>query len=109
MYPENDDNDHEEGLPRRSAHAEQRGREGRPTSPAFNDAQNARKSAVFIDEETGRYVLRGAKGREHVFETDGEHVTSVVRSNRVHQARLKRGRIRAVMDREFEQFREIFT
>lgn len=51
----------------RSGHSQQRGDEGRPVSQAFNDAQRARQSDVFIQPD-GRYVVRGIGGREHIFE-----------------------------------------
>lgn len=99
----------ESGGPRRSEHAEQRASEGRRTGPAFNDAQRANKSDVFVDEETGRYILRAARGREHVFETDGELVTSIDRTHNAHLSRLKNGRIRAVTDEELKSFLELFS
>jgi hypothetical protein len=70
---------------------------------------NARQSDVFMDVETERYILRAIRAREHVFEMDGELVTSIDRSNNAHLQRLKNGRIRAVTDEEFAKFQELFS
>lgn len=104
-----DDEQQGDAGPSRSEHAEQRASEGRRTGPAFNDAQRSRKSDVFMDEETDRYILRAVRGREHVFEMDGELVTSIDRSHNAHLRRLKNGRIRAVTDDEFAKFQELFS
>ena len=93
--------------PRRSEHSEDRRDEGRPVSIAFNDAQRARQSDVFIQQDK-RYVVRGAKGREHIFEPDGELITSFERSHKNHLKKLRQGERRAVTNNEFESFQEIF-
>ncbi len=92
----------------RSEHAEQREQEGRRTKPAFNDAQKARRVDLFVDTETGRYIVRGGRGREHVFEQDGELVTTVDRTRAAHLRRLRNGRIRELSDEEYEQFEDFF-
>ena len=56
----------------RSDHSKQRGDEGRPVQVAFNDAQRARQADVFIQADDERYVVRGDRGREHIFEPNGE-------------------------------------
>jgi hypothetical protein len=76
-------------------------------SVAFNDAQRARQSDVFIQPD-GRYVVRGLRGREHIFEPDGELVTSIDRPHKAHQLKLRRGERRPVTVNEFETFKEIF-
>lgn len=91
----------------RSRHSEDRGDEGRPVGPAFNDAQRAKQSDVFIQPD-GRYVVRGVKEREHIFETDGELVTSLNRSNKAHILKIRRGERRPITEAEFEGFQEIF-
>lgn len=98
----------EVSKPERSPHAEQRRQEGRRTGAAFNDAQRAKRGDVFIDDETGRYVLRGSRGREHVFEPDGELVTTIDRPYRAHLNRLRSGRIREITEEDFKRFQEIF-
>ena len=92
---------------RRSEHSEQRRGEGRRVGPAFNDAQRARQSDVFIQPD-GRYVVRGPRGREHIFEPDGELFTSIDRSQRAHQGKISQGERRPVTLNEFERFQEIF-
>ena len=71
--------------PGRSDHAEQRRLEdGRPVSESLNDLQNARDADIFVQED-GRFVVRGRRGREHIFESDGELVTTVNRTARAHR------------------------
>jgi filamentous hemagglutinin len=43
----------------------------RPVREAFSDAQRARSADVFVQPDD-RYVVRGSRGREHIFEPDGE-------------------------------------
>ncbi len=76
-------------------------------SPAFNDAQRAKPTDVFIQPDA-RYVVRGSRGREHIFEPDGELVTSFERSHKAHLAKLRRSERRPLTDVEFEIFQEIF-
>lgn len=91
----------------RSDHAQKRASQGRRTGPAFNDARNARPSDVFVQPD-GRYIVRGPRGREHVFEPDGEHVTSIDRSQSAHQGKVLRGeRLPATSD-QYETFQERF-
>jgi hypothetical protein len=53
--------------PLRTGHAEQRAGQGRPTGPAWNDAQKAGANQVYWDAEHGTYVVNGANGRVHFF------------------------------------------
>jgi hypothetical protein len=92
---------------RRSGHAERGRRIGRRVGPAFNDAQRANQSNVYVQPD-GRYVVRGPRGREHIFEPDGTHLTTVDRSNSAHQNKVSRGERRPVTFEEFERYREIF-
>jgi hypothetical protein len=57
---------HRETRRHRSTHARIRQTEGRPTGAAFQDAQRARQVDVFMQSD-GRYVVRGDRGREHIF------------------------------------------
>jgi hypothetical protein len=66
-----------------------------------NDAQRASERDVFVQVDDDRFVVRGPKGREHIIEPNGEHVTSVRRPDAAHQARLERGTIRPCTDQEF--------
>ena len=63
---------------RRTAHLETRRREGgRPTHMALDDLRRARPGALYRDEKNGTYIVLGPRGRTHVFNPDGKHITSV--------------------------------
>ncbi len=89
----------------RSDHSKQRGDEGRPVQVAFNDAQKVSQSSLFVQLD-GRYIVRGAQAREHVFEKTGELVTSLVRSNKLHQRKVSKGERVPVTAQQFNEFRE---
>ena len=91
----------------RSDHSKQRGGEGRPVRIAFNDAQKAKQSDVFIQIDE-RYVVRGLRAREHIFEKTGELITSLVRSNKLHQRKLTKSERHPVTAQQFEEFKEGF-
>ena len=93
--------------PKRSNHSEERREQGRPVSAAFNDAVKARQSNVFIQEDD-RYVVRGKQGREHIFESDGELITTVNRSQKAHLLKIRRGERKPVTDEQFLIFKELF-
>lgn len=106
--PDNGANNHDKGKPkrRRSRHAEQRAQEGRRVPKAINDAQRARKADVFFEIEKRRYVVRGSKGREHIFTRDGQLITTIDhRPHKAHVERLRSGKIRPVTDEEYNEFR----
>jgi hypothetical protein len=92
---------------KRSGHSITRGAQGRRTGPAFNDAQRARMSDVYVQDD-GRFVLRGPRGREHVFEANGELVTTIDRSNAAHQQKVQKGERRPAKDAQFSQFQRLF-
>ena len=92
----------------RSDHSRQRGDEGRPVQVAFNDAQRARQADVFIQADDERYVVRGDRGREHIFEPNGELVTSLVRPQKAHQRKVFREERLPITEQQFEKFQEIF-
>ena len=62
------------------------------------------------DRETysDRYVVRGMKGREHIFEMVGELITSLNRSNQAYLLKLRRGERRPITEEEFAVFQERF-
>ncbi len=91
----------------RSDHSRERGEAGRPVQEAFSDAQRARPADVFIQAD-GRYVMRGNRGRQHIFEADGELVTSLVRPKSAHLRKLQRGERQPITEAEFSQFQEVF-
>lgn len=90
-----------------SAHAQERAAQGRRTGPAFSDAQRARQADVFVQQD-GRYVVRGPRGREHIFEKDGTHVTSIDRTASAHQGKVTKGERVPISAADFERFQEIF-
>jgi hypothetical protein len=93
----------------RSDHSRERGEEGRPVREAFSDAQRARPADVFIQADDDRYVVRGSRGREHIFEPDGELVTSLVRPHKAHLRKVQRGERTPVTESEFIQFQELMA
>lgn len=63
---------------RRTAHAEDRHREGtRPTRMAVLDLERASPDELLIDVRAGTFVVLGERGRAHVFNESGKLVTSV--------------------------------
>lgn len=87
---------------KRSEHARLRSGQGRPIGEVVNDVQRAGRQDVFVQPDDRRYVVRGTKGREHVLEATGEHVTSLRRPDAAHQARMRDGTIRLATDDEFD-------
>lgn len=92
------------GIPR-SGHARLRSGQGRPISQVVNDVQRAGPKDVFVQPDDGRFVVRGGRGREHIIEADGEHLTSVYRSDAANQLRLQNGVIRAATDEEYQKLK----
>lgn len=68
---------------------------------------NAKQSDVFLQEDD-RYVVRGKRGREHIFEKDGELVTTINRSSQAHLMKIRRNERRPIIDNEFIEFKELF-
>jgi hypothetical protein len=101
------DNGGEQGQAgiRRSEHARLRTGQGRPIGEVVNDVQRAGQRDVFVQPDDGRFVVRGSRGREHVIDVNGEHVTSVRRPDAAHQARLRNGSIRAATEEEFQRLK----
>ena len=89
----------------RSEHARLRAGQGRPIGEVLNDVQRAGPGDVFVQPDDGRFVIRGSKGREHIIEANGEHVTSIRRPDAAHQARLRDGTIRLAGEEEFQRLK----
>jgi len=68
-----------------------------------NDIQKAGQRDVFVQPDDGRFVVRGSRGREHIIEVNGEHVTSVRRPDAAHQGRLRDATIRPATAEEFQK------
>ena len=92
----------------RSEHARLRSGQGRPIAEVVNDIQRANPRDVFVQPDDGRYVVRGPRGREHVIEENGEHVTSVRRPEAAHQARLRDRTIRATTEDDASKLADEF-
>lgn len=92
-----------------SNHADDRDlQRSRPTNLALSDARQAWQSDVTIQTSDGRYVVR-VKTREHIFERNGQHVTSILkRSEDAHRKLLQSDERRLIMNEEFEEFRKKF-
>lgn len=89
----------------RSEHARLRSGQGRPIGEVGNDIQRAGQRDVFVQPDDGRFVVRGPRGREHIIEVNGEHVTSVRRPDAAHQPRLRDGTIRSATAEEFQRLK----
>jgi RHS repeat-associated protein len=75
----------------RSEHAILRGLQGRNVGFAVNDIQRARMADVLVQGD-GRFVVRGANGREHIITQAGEHITTMNnRSNAAHLNLVRNG------------------
>lgn len=94
--------------PSPTGHFEQRRAQGdRPTGQALSDAKGVEPSNLFIDSETGLFIVHGPRGRMHIFLQDGARHTSF-RSTRANtQMRLNRRRWRLATPEEFRRFQEI--
>ncbi len=81
------------GSKRRTVHGQQRHREGtRPTAFVFQDRNNPEE---VYEQDDGRMVYVGKRGRVHIFDKDS-HLTSFRMSRQARQERVKHGRWRRV-------------
>lgn len=92
---------------RRTDHARSRQAEGRPIGTAFQDVRGARQVDVFVQSD-GRYVVRGPRGREHIFDTDGAHITTLRRSQSAHEMKLTRGERQPITREAWTRLQEFF-
>jgi len=98
-----DDPSENQDVPRitQSDHVQLRSIEGRPIGLIYQDIQRASPNDIFIQSDDGRYVIRGGNGREHILESNGEHLTTVqFRSNLAHRKRVEAGKIRKATEEE---------
>ena len=77
---------------RQTQHARERRQIQRPVDKAMADLRLARQDRVFFDDRTKAIVLHAEKGRCHVFNEDGRHVTSFVIPMESVRQRLSRKR-----------------
>ena len=91
---------------RRTQHAEERREVHRPVANALEDARQAKAAETFFDEKARTYIVCGPKGRAHVFNPEGRHVTSFsLRPDGV-EFRLRTQRWRTLPAAEFTTFRQ---
>ena len=82
----------ERARSRRTRHAELRHEQGdRPTDMAVADLSRATPERVFRDTRRNTLVVLGERGRAHVFNDDGKHVTSLRYGPGAVERRLARG------------------
>ena len=94
--------------PSSTGHFEQRRVQGdRPTCQALSDARGVEPSNLFIDNETGLFVVHGPRGRIHIFLQDGARHTSFHSTRANTQLRLNTRRWRLATPEEFRRFQEI--
>lgn len=100
--------DEQQKPPSPTRHFEQRHVQGdRPTGQALSDARGVESSNLFIDNETGLFVVYGPRGRIHIFLQDGSRHTSF-RSTRANtQLRVNTRRWRLATPEEFHQFQDL--
>ncbi len=77
---------------RRTAHAERRRVNNRPTSTALEDVLHVPLAEILWDKEERTFVVPVRRGRVHVFSSQGRHVTSLVLSPEAVRARRRKGR-----------------
>jgi len=85
---------------------------GRPTSVAWQDAQRAGPGSVFRDSETGYYVVKGKKGRIHIFiENNGQlqSNTSYINQAENTQERIVGGKWVNLMAEEYQLWLEMLN
>lgn len=97
----------EETRSRRADHALARQGAGRPVGTACNDVQRATQADVFVQPD-GCYVVRGPRGREHIFAADGTHITTFWHSQSAHDNKLARGERQPITLEAFLKLRERF-
>jgi hypothetical protein len=90
---------------RRTAHAEERRADNRPTFKALEDACTVPEDRLLWDEHKGTVVVIGPRNRVHVFSLDGRHVTSLALEGETIQGRLRRRRWRRLIGDPLERFR----
>lgn len=89
---------------RRTDHARDRARHDRPIDKAMSDLQGASLERMYLDLKTSTIILRGDKGRCHVFNESGRHVTSFVIKGESVQSRLRKRRWTELQRDQFQRF-----
>ncbi|HMP73569.1 MAG TPA: hypothetical protein PKE55_09940 [Kiritimatiellia bacterium] len=88
---------------RRTKHVAERRKDQRPIHKALDDARHAPRAGWRYDEKAETLVVVGGRGRTHVFNAAGRHVTSLVLRDDAVQLRERTGRWRPLVDEEWKQ------
>ncbi len=91
---------------RRTRHVEERRHQQRPVHKALDDALSASLETSFYDEKAGTAVFCGPQGRAHVFNPNGQHVTSFTLRPAAIDFRLRTRRWRMMKPEESEELKQ---
>ncbi len=91
---------------RQTKHAGERRRIRRPIDKAMADLRIARRERVYLDQKTKTIVLWADKGRCHVFNQGGRHVTSFVIQTDAVETRLRKKRWVPIEPERYQRFME---
>jgi hypothetical protein len=92
---------------RRTLHAQDRHRDReRPASTALRDALEANTEALLRDGQEATWIVLGPKNRVHVFNDEGQHVTSIVYPGETIRKRTHTGKWKNATPEAVENFRE---
>ena len=92
---------------RRTRHVEQRRQEQRPVHKALEDVREAAPDRFFLDQKAGTAVVLGSRGRAHVFNRTGRHVTSFNLRPPEVDTRLRSERWKIMSPDEAASFRQL--
>ena len=91
---------------RRTQHAQNRQNENRPIANAMDDLSNAADHHFYSDKARGSIVVAGKRGRAHVFNPEGKHVTSLILPSDKLEKREQRKRYIHLNKDEREKFKD---
>lgn len=94
---------------RQTRHAKDRRQIRRPVDKAMADLSHARPERMFLDAKTKAVVVYADKGRCHIFNENGKHITSFVIQQEAVQLRLKKKRWSALGEERYHRFLQHFT
>lgn len=77
---------------RQTKHAKHRREIRRPVDKALDDLRSARPERMFVDLKTSAIAVCGSKGRCHIFNDNGRHITSFKIDNDAINQRVRKNR-----------------
>jgi hypothetical protein len=89
---------------RRTAHAEERRVDNRPTSKAWEDAATTNQDNILWDVQRHTVVVVGPRHRVHVFSPEGRHVTTLLLDAEAVRSRMRRKRWKPLGGEMLDQF-----